>query len=464
MANNVVLVHGYSSSAGAFDVWKAALNQRGFETSTLHACTYRSLTNEITIKDIAEGFDRALRVEAGLSNDEPFDAVVHSTGMLVVRAWLTAPFRQEERVRRRRRLKRLVGLAPATNGSPLAHKGRSWLGAMFKGSKDITSPDFLEAGDLVLDGLELGSKFTWELAHADLFDPEERYFDAGPDTPYTFIFCGDSGYGGVAGAVHDAGSDGTVRLASCALDSQKLLLDLTRETANEKPRKRLNGPAVDSPVYIVPGKNHGSIMGSPSRALVDLVANALDTVESKETLAEWTAVAKAQFPNDGDEDGQAWQQFVVRCVDERDDPITDYNIQLLYNKTGGLFRGEKDFDVSVHTYRADPSLRCFHLNLSKLKKVDDLRLHVMASSGTELVTYHGHGSERVTKSLTATTRRGVWDAKIDLSDYVGGDGDEFEFFYPFTTTFVEIRLNREPVPLSVAEKNFVCWFGEPPPR
>jgi len=30
------------------------------------------------------------------------------------------------------RLKHLIGLAPATFGSPLAHKGPSWLGALFQ--------------------------------------------------------------------------------------------------------------------------------------------------------------------------------------------------------------------------------------------------------------------------------------------------------------------------------------------
>ena len=55
----------------------------------MHVCGYRSLTNEISIKDIAEGFDRALRLRTPLATGEPFDAIVHSTGMLVVRSWLT---------------------------------------------------------------------------------------------------------------------------------------------------------------------------------------------------------------------------------------------------------------------------------------------------------------------------------------------------------------------------------------
>jgi len=108
------------------------------------------LNNEVTVKDLAEAFDRALATQGGLDPEEPFDAMVHSTGMLVVRSWLAAdPLRAK-------RLKRLIALAPATFGSPLAKQGRSWLGSVFKGNKQL-GPDFLEAGDRIL---ELASSFT----------------------------------------------------------------------------------------------------------------------------------------------------------------------------------------------------------------------------------------------------------------------------------------------------------------
>src|ERR1035441_4017414 len=55
------------------------------------------------------------------------------------------------------------------NAAPYcAHKGRTWLGALLKGGKNPLGPDFLNAGDHVLEGLELGSTFTWDLAHLDL--------------------------------------------------------------------------------------------------------------------------------------------------------------------------------------------------------------------------------------------------------------------------------------------------------
>ena len=231
MANPVVLVHGYSSDASAFDRWKAALAARGHEPSSLHACSYRSLTNEVTIRDVAEGFDRALRIQAGLDRDEPFDAIVHSTGMLVIRAWLSAY------AGRRSRLKHLVALAPATFGSPLAHKGRSWLGAMFKGNRQL-GPDFLEAGDRILSGLELGSRFTWDLAHEDVVGAETFY---GPTkrTPFVFVICGSGSYRGLRRLAQEPGTDGVVRWAGCPLNMRKIVLDLTRDPARADTSKRI---------------------------------------------------------------------------------------------------------------------------------------------------------------------------------------------------------------------------------
>src|SRR3972149_2931044 len=84
----VVLVHGYSDRGESFKPWRDLLVARGGARDEVRVCSYKTLTNEVTVKDLAEGFDRALRTQTGLGAGQPFDAVVHSTGMLVVRAWL----------------------------------------------------------------------------------------------------------------------------------------------------------------------------------------------------------------------------------------------------------------------------------------------------------------------------------------------------------------------------------------
>jgi len=447
--NPVVLIHGYSDEGASFRVWESILEERGYDVAMIHACTYRSLTNEVSIKDIAEGFDRALRIRAGLSDDEPFDAIVHSTGMLVIRAWLTAY------EGRRDRLKHLIGLAPATFGSPLAHKGRSWLGALFKGNRHL-GPDFMEAGDKILDGLELGSRFTWDLAHLDLL-ADETFYGPTRRTPYVFVFCGNQGYGGLRQLLDEPGSDGTVRWSGCPLNTRKIILDLTRDPERAGSEDRISvadWKNVDIPLISIDGKNHGTILTDPGDDLAELVDDALQ-VSSEPTFKQWivdasrrTQKARAKIDE--------WQQFVVRALDERGDPITDYNIQLFRRGTNAPGdTGIHEFDLDVHTYKGDSSLRCFHVKLSDLdyKKLPNLWVRVIASSGSQLVGYQGFGSEKLPDS-PALNREAKWDATLDISSLPTDTG--IKFFYPFTTTLIELRLNREPLPLT--GKNEICWF------
>jgi pimeloyl-ACP methyl ester carboxylesterase len=122
----LVLLHGYAAQANTFDKWKTILQGFGFNLQKdIYIGNYVTLNNEITVDDISEGFDRALRAKK--IADQPFDIIVHSTGMLVLRAWLTAPNAED----RQRLLKHVIAFAPATFGSPLATKGRSLLGPYF---------------------------------------------------------------------------------------------------------------------------------------------------------------------------------------------------------------------------------------------------------------------------------------------------------------------------------------------
>ena len=445
----LVLIHGYSDQGASFEPWRRAMVQRGYDVSSIHVSNYRSLTNEVTLKDVAEGLDRALRIRAGLAADEPFDAIVHSTGMLVIRAWLTAY------AKRRDRLKHLIGLAPATFGSPLAHKGRSWLGALFKGNRE-RGPDFMEAGDRILDALELGSRFTWDLAHLDLLGDEPFY---GPtrSTPFVFVFCGTKAYTGLRGLMNEPGSDGTVRWAGCPLNTRKIVLDLTLDPSRPGSEDRVSIAEwrnTDIDLTPVAGVNHGTILEKPAGDLLEMVDGAL-RVTSAAGFAQWKSEA-ARRTRAAREAIDEWQQFVFRAVDERGDPIPDYNVQLFTRDARGAIRDLRDFDLSVHVYGSDPSFRCFHVNLTRLKRarLPNLWLRVIASSGSQLVGYHGYGSDKAIDGADRRSSGAKWDGELDLSELVGDA--EVKFFYPFTTTLVELRLNREPLPLT--GRNEVAWF------
>jgi hypothetical protein len=471
MPRPIVLVHGYSATGLDFRPLCKKLAERGIPTIDLNIGSYVSLNNEITIKDIAEGFDRALRNNPRLNAGQEFDAIVHSTGMLVVRSWLTNYGAAVGHNDRLKRLKHLIGVAPATWGSPQAHKGRTWIGALVKGNRE-PGPDFLNAGDEVLDGLELGSRFTWDLAHLDLLG-DTPYYDAGPSTPYVCVFIGNRPYSGISSVANDPGTDGTIRWAGCGLNTRKITIDLTRTPIGDdgKPAQRVSitpwAGRVDIPMIAVEGKNHATIIRDPDDDMAQRIVGFLN-VGDENSYNAWVHDAKehaepalqTMLVNPGRgaaglegevksffghlfHEAEAlmdgWQQFVVHARDERGDPVTDYLVDVLREQDGQAVEFTEMY-TDVHAYGADPSFRCFHIRLPKgISKGDvPLQIRITASTGTALMAYQGYGSDDDVRTMTATAKPVVIK--------VNGLGDA-TLFYPFTTTLVEFIVNREPSPL-----------------
>jgi hypothetical protein len=471
MPRPIVLIHGYSAGGLSFKALCNKFSAAGIAPIDLNIGNYVSLNNEITIKDIAEGFDRALRNNPRLNQNQEFDAIVHSTGMLVIRSWLTnygAAVGSNDRLRR---LKHLIGLAPATWGSPQAHKGRTWIGALVKGNKE-PGPDFLDAGDEVLDGLELGSRFTWDLSHLDLLG-DAPYYDLGPTTPYVAVFIGNTPYTGVSSVANDPGTDGTVRWAGCGLNTRKISIDLTRTPLGDdgKPRARVSmtpwAGRVDIPMLPVEGRNHATLISDPDDDMVERILSFLK-VDDGPGYETWLKAAKEHAEpamarmlvnpgrgaaglegdfksffghlfSDSDQPMDGWQQFVVHVRDERGDPVPDYMIDVLRQQQGEWVEFV-EMCTDVHAYGADASFRCFHIRLPKgiAQSSVPLQIRITASTGTKLMAYQGYGSDEDAKTLTATAKPVIIQ--------VGGLGDA-SLFFPFTTTLVEVLINREPSPL-----------------
>ena len=470
MPRPVILVHGYSADAQAFHPVREALKAKGIATTDINICNYISLNNEVTIKDIAEGFARALATRPQLSEGQEFDAIVHSTGMLVVRAWLVnygGPLNKNKRLNR---LKHLIGLAPATWGSPQAHKGRTWLGALVKGEKHF-GPDFLNAGDRVLRGLELGSQFTWELACEDLVG-EQAYYNKSKDTPYVAVFIGNKPYEGLASVANDPGTDGTVRWSGCALNTRKITIDFTRSGVDGH-RATISPWAndrLDIPMIAVDGRNHATIIDQPDSGMIDLVVDFLKVPEQKKH-DDWLADAKAYgskgllrmlikpsahatdvvgetkqifghiVGHEAGEKGEGWQQFVVHARDEWGDGITDYVLEVFKEENGKPVRFEEMY-TDVHPYGEDRSFRCFHIHLPQGITTPSAKLTVRinASTGTELMAYRAFGGGMQELGVGATQA----PVEIDITTI----GDKGTLFFPFTTTMIEILLNREPLPFT----------------
>jgi hypothetical protein len=447
LSRKLVLIHGYSDQGPSFDNWAEKFRARGIDAQQINICNYISLNNEITIPDIAEGLARAAAV-SGWAPDQEFDAVVHSTGILVVRAWLA------NNPSRRKYLKHLIGLAPATWGSPLAAAGRSWLGAIVRGNKQF-GPDFLNAGDKILDALELGSKFQWDLSHRDLLG-DNLLFTTADDTPYVSVFIGNQSYAGIKELINKPATDGTVRWSGCSLNVRKITVDLTKAGAAEFRAQMSAWPAhrLSVPMFAVHGKNHTSLLIEPEDDLADILADFLkisssDEVDTwcKQTEA-WNAPAVEQMKQDNHGAHDGWQQFIIHVVDEYGESVPDYVVDLFSRDPTDLSgdelkdAGVEGFDLDVHAYKTDPSFRCFHVRLppnAASGDVGELWMRLIASSGTDLITYQGYaaGSKTITEESPVV---------LNITQLASGNRDKF--FYPFVTTLVEIQLNREPLPLT----------------
>ena len=135
MPRPLLLIHGYSATGLDFTNLYWALVDRKIEVELLNVGNYISLNNEITIEDISEGLQRAISLTE-LNNSEEFDALVHSTGMLVVRAWLAHQKIAPGKNQRLKQLKHLIGLAPATWGSPAGAQRTDVAGSASEGQQD----------------------------------------------------------------------------------------------------------------------------------------------------------------------------------------------------------------------------------------------------------------------------------------------------------------------------------------
>jgi hypothetical protein len=114
-------------------------------------------------------------------------------------------------------------------------------------------------------------------------------------------------------------------------------------------------------------------------------------------------------------------------------------IDVLSLMPDGTWDKFEDMSTDVHAYGPDSSFRCFHVRLppgASAGKIP-LKVRINASTGTKLMAYQGYGSEA--KQLGSL----VEPVELDITDMGNGNGT---LFRPFTTTLIEIVLNREPFP------------------
>lgn len=350
----VLIVHGWSDSSDSFRPLADFLVARGWQAKTLWLGDYVSMEDDVRVQDVAMRMAQVIdqRIAAG-QLDARFDMIVHSTGGLVARAWLTTRYRgrmAECPVRR------LVMLAPANYGSKLAAMGKSMLGRLAKGFRHG-----FHTGTSMLDDLELASPFQWELAQRDVLlapgGDAERYY--GADRVLPFVITGTRGYTGLLRQIaNEDGSDGTVRACAANLNARGVTLDF-RETDPEKVMQPWASRIEDEvPLAVLPTRTHATII-DPGRADPESDDGIAETAEEKAKLGElilqalacadiaayrqirqdWAALSEATAGRGAADDPEnpcadgyhQYLQINVYAVDDHGKPVADYFLEFFSN-------------------------------------------------------------------------------------------------------------------------------------
>lgn len=160
----IVLIHGYSSESRGSQQSDVAeiygslahdLTRPPLDTPVVpvNVSRYITLDDSISVDDITLAFDRVLKTQHPELLESGFNAIVHSTGALVMRNWIRRFSPQPSPV------KRIIHLAGANFGSGWAHIGESLLVKWLR----FIGQEGAERGLAVLEALELGSSWTLDL-------------------------------------------------------------------------------------------------------------------------------------------------------------------------------------------------------------------------------------------------------------------------------------------------------------
>ncbi len=452
MAKQMLIVHGYSDGSASFTGLRDFFVRSGrYRAEDVWLVDYASMDDEATYDDFADKLDSDYERIFGDSS-ERIDVACHSTGALVVRAWLALRRSRDSGPGRPKcPVEHLLMFAPANFGSDLAGLGQSFLGKFRSTFFNSFSKkgDFMESGRVVLQGLEPASPFQWRLSHKDLHG-DGFFSPAGADDErcYPFVLAAGNYYGGLEAELlkkrAKPGTDGTVRICGTALNTRKCVLSM----AGRKTRLAWSSETKYDhiPHAVFDGFNHGSIVErtTPGFAAADgpgaLALEALavtDLAGYGRAAARFSAVAEANYKRIAGDNSSRWQQFFFRVRDDVGQSVRDYFLDFFVVDSKGRPDREltqafdEAFEAQFYTHSADPSHRVMMVNCDELR-----------AFGKRLAAK----SARLVFDVTAASP--LPDVSYRRGEYVAFDGaapgqGPISFLFPNTTTLVEVVLDRE---------------------
>ena len=473
-----VIIHGWSDCSDSFEKIKTFLagNGLGPAESILYA-DYESREDSLTFEDVADGlndeFIRRKLIWPDGRKREDVNVIVHSTGGLVVRHWLWRYYLRDGNRLAECPVRRIVMLAPANYGSPLAHRGKSFLGQLVKGRWKVG--DFLEVGRNFLTGLELASPYQWELAHRDLLGDQSLYGATGIQVT---VIVGAEGYDDAFRKhVNKRGTDGTVVIAGTGLNTIKLVLDCCQPRApggSYEPYRWFTQPVPDAFAFgVLPGLNHGSIVDDVRRTnggqVGPLLVEALTLDHTDAAFSAWRKKLRLLTSSTYSATGHdQYQQFVIHAIDDQDVPVKDFTLEFsllkgerraagplgLVGDAGKPTAKELEFSREAHElltteghqHTSDPSFRRFLVPVKALERL--LKKASTAFGGSAILTMRVYVPDIERNIYYATDLL----QHIILVDTGNIDSSAPKLLFPNTTTLVELRIDRANRHVSVSEK------------
>jgi hypothetical protein len=499
--NKLLIVHGYSDRSDSFTELANLLRRENLYHD-IRSIDYDSIDDEATFQDYADRLDDIYRTEYG--DSERIDVLCHSTGSLVVRAWLALRRQRQLRYAELTRtepvldvpVERLYMFAPANFGSDIAKLGQSFWNRIKQfvtvGKEATEDGDSRwEVGKKVLQGLEPASPDQWFLSHFDLHGKEGKdrgYFgipNANGHCCYPFVFAA----GGIEPFVGDRflsevikpGTDMTVRICGTSLNTRKCKLVPQRDLGDALPLILEQGNKVEKiPFAVFYDLNHTSIIGgrlnpgdvaSGQRKQLDgswSPLHLLRKASQVSTVEDYAAVAE-EFAGVDKNNHDAWKEpnedLLVKFEYDRQfvDKLTDRYQQIFFRFLDDVDDEVLNTFIDFYVYNSDNSK-----NVELTKELDRIL------SNDEFYTHSANSSHRVLLfnfdkwETFRTTKLVPQQAKVILEilpsqvsscayyercrqviydpawseDALDGN----RFFYPNTTTLVEVVLNRKQRP------------------
>jgi hypothetical protein len=431
----LVIIHGYSDTdKGMRELQDILAQDLQRPIADLNLVDWMSMDDEGTYDDVVTAMDRAWRVKPLPREPRTVDVVVHSTGGLVIRDWLTRNFPPDASP-----IHHLLMLAPANFGSPLAHKGQSFIGRIVKGwnNKD----KIFQVGTHILQGLELASPYSWDLALRDCLGPAAYY---APGRTLCTVLIGNTGYTGIAAAANEKGSDGTVRVSAANLNCAALELDFSQDPLH--PTHAIRSPAGQTAFGVLNGETHATIVakqGGPVNARTRQSFRDALTISDEEFPA-WCRQMETMTGNVLSECADidyrhGCQNTVVLVQDQFGGRVGDYFLEFYADDkddpadtVANLFH--EDAIHNVHAYSLDSAYRSLLIDCTRIEQhlAKTAMPHPLRISLTATPVFRDEGNV----GYDTCTDNDIGALRVEAKDIPG-------LFQPNRTLLVTIKLKRE---------------------